>query len=73
MKRRLEELQDGQDWVHIDFKRYDGHVYEDLKDNRIRIIFNSKPPTELRACLKANGFKWSRALGAWQKKISQKT
>ncbi len=72
MKIHLEELQDGQDWVNIDFKSYAGHVYEDLKENRIRIIFNKKPPAGLRARLKANGFKWSRSLEAWQKKLTER-
>lgn len=39
-------------------------------DNRIRIIFEGKPPAETRAILKKYGFRWSRYNLAWQRHLN---
>lgn len=38
---------------------------EDAAENRVMLIFPGKPSEEVRAMLKASGFKWSPTRGAW--------
>ena len=35
--------------------------------NRLQLVFDGKPSAEVRAQLKANGFRWSPTQGAWQR------
>jgi hypothetical protein len=39
-------------------------------DNRVRIIFDTKPDEATRAALKGSGFRWSPNAGAWQRHAS---
>lgn len=39
-------------------------------DNRLRLIFDGKPPATVRAILKRNGWRWSRANMAWQRHLN---
>lgn len=43
---------------------------EDLDDCRARIYFDGKPSAELRAKLKAEGWRWSPSAGAWQRQAT---
>lgn len=45
-------------------------VEENPADNRIRLIFDGKPPAEIRQLLKSNGFRWSPRFGAWQRQLT---
>lgn len=50
---------------------FDGGVVEDnAEDNRVRIIFDSKPDGETITKLKEHGFKWAPSVGAWQRQRS---
>ena len=40
-------------------------------DNRVQLLFNSIPSTEVRDKLKSNGFRWSPYNKAWQRQISR--
>lgn len=37
---------------------------------RLQLLFDGKPPEEVRAVLKSNGFKWSPTNSAWQRQIT---
>ena len=39
-------------------------------ENRVRIIFDAKPPVEMRTALKGAGFRWAPSVGAWQRHAS---
>lgn len=39
-------------------------------DNRVRIVFDAKPAEDVRAALKAAGFRWAPSAGAWQRHAS---
>lgn len=43
-------------------------VEEYKADNRVGIVFPSKPTEETRSLLKAHGFRWNRTMGAWTRK-----
>jgi len=45
-------------------------VSENAELNRLQIVFTAKPPAELRARLKAHGFKWAPSQGAWQRQLT---
>jgi hypothetical protein len=39
-------------------------------DNRVRIVFDAKPPEAVRSALKSTGFRWAPSVGAWQRQAS---
>ncbi len=45
-------------------------VSENRDENRLQLFFNGKPPTEVRATLKSNGFRWAPSQGAWQRQLN---
>jgi hypothetical protein len=42
-------------------------VVEAFSDNRVRVLFDGKPSEQVRAVLKASGFRWSPYSNAWQR------
>lgn len=51
-------------------ERDGGHgltITDNVEDNRLQLDFPGKPPDEVRALLKSNGFRWARSLGVWQR------
>ncbi len=79
MKKRLEALRerarrvaesDGPETQRAD-DAYPGLVIErDVADNRLRLLFDGKPPEAVRAVLKRYGWRWSRANRAWQRHLT---
>lgn len=44
-----------------------GRMVHNTDINRLQLVFDGKPSAEVRAQLKANGFRWSPREGAWQR------
>ena len=47
-----------------------GTVVINIDVNRLQILFNEKPPDDLRTKLKKNGFKWAPSQSAWQRQLN---
>ncbi len=47
-----------------------GQIVRNTAQNRLQIVFDSIPDPELRAALKANGFRWSPKNQAWQRQLT---
>jgi hypothetical protein len=64
IRKRIEELQTAPTDTT---ERQEGEatIREDATENRVMLIFPGKPSDEVRAMLKASGFKWSPNRGAW--------
>lgn len=45
-------------------------VVENAEANRIQILFDGKPPEDVRAMLKGYGFRWAPSEGAWQRHLN---
>lgn len=45
-------------------------IVENFTEDRLQLIFDGKPPEEVRAVLKSNGFKWSPRNTAWQRQLT---
>ncbi len=45
-------------------------ILENVEANRLQLIFPDKPSPEIRAELKAGGFRWAPSEGAWQRQLS---
>lgn len=45
-------------------------VVQNTEANRVQIIFDGKPPAEVRAILKGRGFRWAPSEGAWQRMLN---
>lgn len=45
-------------------------IVENVEENRLQMLFPGKPSADIRACLKAFGFRWSPTSGAWQRHLN---
>lgn len=45
-------------------------LHENTELNRVQILFDGKPPAEIRDTLKRNGFRWSPRNVAWQRPLN---
>lgn len=45
-------------------------IEEDIREGRVRIFFDEKPPEAVRSSLKRHGFRWARSVGAWQRQLT---
>ena len=48
-----------------------GEVICNVEENRLQIRFDDIPDNETRGRLKANGFRWSRWGGVWQRQLTR--
>lgn len=67
MRERLENLRAAKAAPETSTEGENGVRLEDCPaENRVRLFFPSKPSAQIRAALKANGFRWAPSLGCWQ-------
>ncbi len=67
IKERIEQIERNQAAQVVAVEGADGVTLEDdAPANRVRLYFAGKPSDEVRADLKAHGFRWAPSVGAWQ-------
>lgn len=66
LKKRLEQVAKNQEAECSTIEGPNCIIEDDPPANRVRLIFSGKPSDEIRAKLKARGFRWSPSAGAWQ-------
>ncbi len=54
-----------------DFKFDGGEVIANYTEDRLQVIFDSKPDEETRATMKSNGFRWAPSQNAWQRQLTK--
>lgn len=69
MKQRIEQLRSAPTET-TEQQHGDITVVQNADENRVQIIFPGKPPAEVRAILKAHGFRWSPYNTAWQRHLN---
>ena len=71
MKQRVESLKTAEATPPADNVTGDGWVIEEhADDNRIWVVFDDKPPADVRSILKGHGFKWSPGRVAWVRMLN---
>ena len=71
-KERIESLEKEAARPAVEDDNYlpDVRMEENKDDMRLRLFFDGKPCEEVRKLLGANGFHWSKTVGAWQRLLN---
>jgi len=69
MRQRVEILREAPTET-TETERNGVKIVENADENRIQLIFDGKPPAEVRTILKSQGFRWSRYHTAWQRHLN---
>lgn len=68
---RIKELEKRQTSPAPEGWKFDGgEVVINTDENRLQVLFDSKPDADLRAELKSSGFRWAPSQGAWQRQLN---
>lgn len=71
IKGRIEELEKrGSTEPPAGWEFDGGKVVMNTDENRVQIIFDDKPDSDVRAELRSNAFKWAPSQGAWQRQLT---
>jgi len=66
IQARIEQISAAQAKPVTEHEGSAARIEDDPPANRVRLFFPGKPPEDVRAKLKANGFRWAPSIGAWQ-------
>ncbi len=69
MEARIEELR-AAPTVTREEQHGDITVVENVEMNRVQLLFDDKPPAEVRSLLKSYGFRWAPSQTAWQRHLN---
>lgn len=71
VKERIAELESRDQLPPAEPIKIEGcEMVEDKEDNRIHLLFDTKPSEAIRQVLKSNGFKWSPNRSAWIRRLN---
>lgn len=56
--------------THFEIAFVSGDIVRNVEQNRLQLLFDTIPPEDLRARLKASGFRWSPKNQAWQRQLT---
>lgn len=70
IKARIETLTRQRETGYVGWEFDGGTVEANQAENRLQILFDSKPDNETRTLLKSHGFRWSPREGAWQRQLN---
>lgn len=68
LEKRLKELEELKATSAGEEEFSGGRIIDNAEISRVQIVFDEIPPPEVRAALKARGFRWSPKNKAWQRK-----
>jgi hypothetical protein len=70
-KKRLAELTEAASQTTNEYELFPGCICkENVEINRVQLLFDEKPNSQVRTLLKQNGFKWSPTNAAWQRHLN---
>lgn len=69
VRKRLEALKNRPSFDGWEFSG--GRVVLNQEINRLQVVFDGKPDEDVRAELKANGFRWAPSQNAWQRQYTR--
>lgn len=70
LRLRIDQLERAAHAERVEVDHDVCRVIEEPNDNRVRLVFDRKPPERVRTLLKKQGFRWSRAAHAWQRHLN---
>jgi hypothetical protein len=71
VKKRVEQLEENSRIENNEETVNGVSLVVNTADNRVQLIFDSKPEKGTREKLKRHGFKWAPSVGAWQRMLSE--
>jgi len=66
---RIKEIEAKDKMADVSKSKKGLKLVTDKISQRVQLLFDDKPDTDMRTLLKRNGYRWSPRYGAWQKKL----
>jgi len=70
VRERINDLENRDAKGYQGWKFDGGEVVINMAENRLQVMFDSKPEESIRGELKGGGFKWAPSQGAWQRQLT---
>jgi hypothetical protein len=71
VKQRIKELEQAAETTYEGWSFDGGRVVMNKETNRIQIIYDDKPDSDVRSNLKSYGFRWAPSVGVWQRQLNR--